>query len=155
MGTHQGVIETIARGLLIRQGRVLLCRNRKHGYAFLPGGHIEFGETARLALERELMEETGLASKAGPLLLASEHRFTASGKTHHEINLVFRVEHLGAPPSTAKAEPVPTLEEQIEFVWVDLAEIPETDVRPGEVKAWLISGGAVDSEHGPMLTGFE
>ena len=56
-------IEIIARGALICSRRLLLCRNRKHGHVFLPGGHVEFGEPARAALEREMREETGYLPK--------------------------------------------------------------------------------------------
>jgi 8-oxo-dGTP pyrophosphatase MutT (NUDIX family) len=42
-------------------------------YAVFPGGHIESGETARQAAERELHEETTLVAKAGELLWVGSH----------------------------------------------------------------------------------
>ena len=52
------------------QGRVLLIR-RGHppsaGRWTVPGGRVERGETLRQALERELLSETGLTAKPGPL----------------------------------------------------------------------------------------
>src|SRR5262249_44925533 len=46
MSSGKPHIEVIARGV-IRRGRfVLACRNVKKGYVYLPGGHVEFGETA-------------------------------------------------------------------------------------------------------------
>ncbi len=54
-------IEVIARGLCIRDGKVLLCRHIKQAYNYLPGGHVEFGESATDALAREMMEEAGVA----------------------------------------------------------------------------------------------
>ena len=154
--------EFIARGLLIHQGRVLMCKNIKHGYCFLPGGHIEYGERAHEALIREIKEETGLESSTGPLLLTSEHRFHDGKREHHELNVVFHVEHIGESkhaPSDLNGESrapdtVLSIEDHIEFVWIDLAQLPETDVRPNEVKAWLMSGGATSPEHGPWISGF-
>ena len=33
----EGVIETLARGVCLMDGRILLCRNRKVGNVYLPG----------------------------------------------------------------------------------------------------------------------
>ena len=45
-------------------GKVLLVRRAKPplGLWSLPGGHVEFGETALAAAERELMEEAGITA---------------------------------------------------------------------------------------------
>jgi len=145
-------IEIIARGVLINQARVLMCRNKKHGYFYLPGGHVEFGERAQDALLREMLEETGLAATAGPLLLTSEQFFDDGRKVHHEINLVFHMEQLG--PSAAAPETVPSMEDSIDFAWVELAQLQEADVRPEEIRAWLMSGGVLDAGEGAWLSGF-
>jgi len=139
-----------------------MCQNIKHGYCFLPGGHIEFGERAHEALIREIKEETGLESSAGPLLLTSEHQFNDGKRIHHELNVVFHVEHIGEsknPPNSSDSQgrapkSVPSIEDHIEFVWIDLAQVSESDIRPSEIKAWLMSGGATNSEHGPWISGF-
>src|SRR5207244_2488189 len=85
-------IEFIARGLCIRNERVLLCKSIKDNYLYLPGGHVDFGESAPTALAREFMEETGTAVQVGPLALIHEHLFRQSGRLRHELNLVFHVE---------------------------------------------------------------
>jgi len=146
-------IEVIARGLFIHENRVLLCRNNKHGYHYLPGGHVEFTERATESLQRELIEECSLESQIGPLLLTSEHVFRTKKKIHHEINMVFHVEHIG-PPNELQTEVVSN-EPGIGFDWVDLAAITEIDLRPIEIQAWLASDGGVSPETGPMLTGIE
>ena len=46
-------------GLLIRDNRVLVQRERYGSEYALPGGHVGFGETSRQALIREYKEETG------------------------------------------------------------------------------------------------
>src|SRR5262249_814619 len=43
-------IEVIARGLLRDRSQILVCQSLKHGYCYLPGGHVEFGEPAAVAL---------------------------------------------------------------------------------------------------------
>ena len=143
-------IEIIARGLLTHQGRVLLCQNRKVGYYYLPGGHVEFGEPARYALKREMIEECGQSVEVGALLISSEQVFQGPKRTHHEINLVFHMEQMdgkATPPDS-----VSSLEDQIGFDWVELAQLHETDFRPDELKAWLMSGGGVHAAHGPLVS---
>ncbi|MBU0508592.1 NUDIX hydrolase [bacterium] len=55
--------------VLIREGRVLLIRRGAppEGWA-LPGGFIDYGESAEAAARRELSEETGLRATALSLL---------------------------------------------------------------------------------------
>jgi 8-oxo-dGTP diphosphatase len=143
-------IETIARGLIRSGSRVLLCQSRKHGYHYLPGGHIEFGEPARTALARELLEECGLESRIGPLLLTEEQIFTQKSKNRHEITLIFRVDQLGPNPA-AMPDEVASTEDHIAFVWVDLAAATDLVIYPESTKAWLASGGIVHTETGPFL----
>ena len=144
--------EIIARGLLIQHGQVLLCQNRKHGYTFLPGGHVEFAESAADALKREMLEESNEPVRVGRLLLTHEEAFRGPKRTHHEVNLVFHMEH--DKPSTASPAPIVSVEDQIAFIWVDLAELIDIDLRPESMKAWLMSGGGVDPETGPLLSAF-
>ncbi len=53
------------------------------------GGGIEFGERASRTLEREFLEEYGLAITVGRHLGALENLFTYAGQPGHEIVLVF------------------------------------------------------------------
>jgi 8-oxo-dGTP diphosphatase len=48
-----------------RNGKVLLIQRAKPpvGLWSLPGGHVEFGETAVMASARELLEETGVTAE--------------------------------------------------------------------------------------------
>jgi 8-oxo-dGTP diphosphatase len=152
MGHSERHIEVIARALLRHGGSILACRNIAGGYYFLPGGHVEFGEPAATAAQRELQEEAGLKVRARDCLLINEGTFQADGKRHHEINLVFHVEQAGdlwdpdAPPPEIKSR-----ESHIEFEWLDLASLTDLDLRPEPIRAWLVSGGVADSG-GPRCT---
>ncbi len=126
-------IELIVRGLARNGSRILFCRSERGGYLYLPGGHVEFGESASRALRREFMEESGVDAAVGPLAMVCEVVFHQDSRTRHEVNLVFHVEL--AHPTVASIEP------GISFDWLDLAAVPGADVRPEAIKAWLISGG--------------
>lgn len=133
MSTPPGAIEIIARVVALRGDRVLLCRDTRHSYSYLPGGHVEFDEPAAAACEREFLEETGMAVVAGQLLLVAECRFIQEGRQRHEINLVFHVEHRdGKWP-----EAVPSREKNIEFLWAPRRELRTLDFRPRSIGEWL------------------
>jgi ADP-ribose pyrophosphatase YjhB (NUDIX family) len=66
-------IEIVVRGVVARGGRVLLNRCKGTCNAFLPGGHIRFGESARAALGREIREELGVVVNVKDFLGGVEH----------------------------------------------------------------------------------
>lgn len=127
-------IEFISRALITRGSQILLCRNLAAGYHFLPGGHVEFGESAAAAVIRELREEGDLDAHAEDCLFVHENTFEVKGKRHHEVNVVFHVKLLDEEP------PITSIEPKIALEWVDLATLHEIDLRPAAMKAWLISG---------------
>lgn len=168
-GGGRGDVELIARGVLLHAGHVLLCRNLKHGYLYLPGGHVEFGESARGALEREFLEECGLRVRARSCVALAEQRFEQGGKARHELNMVFEVAPAADHTATARlfhVEPAPargaratslpkvrSLEPDIGFEWTDLAALASADLRPALLRAWLMSGGMHDPPTAAWLEG--
>ena len=120
-------IETIARGICIADGKLLVCRSKGGATSYLPGGHIEFGETGREALRREMLEETGLESNAGDFRGVVESRFMQHGKPHAEINLVYSLE---IPSLGGIAAEVAAKEPWIEFAWVPMDALDEAALLP-------------------------
>ena len=116
-------IESIARGVAIADGKILLCRAKGGKTSYLPGGHIEFGETGREALEREIREELGVVAKTGRFLGVVENSFLQHEKPHSEINLVYEL--LFTSPVEAKA-----VEDWIEFEWVKLEDLDSAKILP-------------------------
>lgn len=77
--------------IIIRDGYVLLMRMAADDFWFVPGGRVEAGETAALALERELNEELGVKGQVGRLLWANENFFRMKQLPQHELGLYFQV----------------------------------------------------------------
>ena len=118
-------IEIIARGVCVQDGKILLCKAKGGATTYLPGGHIEFGETGRQALVREVKEEMGVDAETGAFLGVVENAFEQHGKPHAEINLVYE---LKVPPTTSAR----ACEDWIEFEWRDLARLD--DLLPTEFR---------------------
>ncbi|MCU4369096.1 NUDIX hydrolase [Acinetobacter courvalinii] len=67
----------------------------KDEYFFRPiGGGIEFGETSRQAVEREVLEEIQLQICKTKLLGVLENLFTFDGQQGHEIVFVYEAEFI-------------------------------------------------------------
>ena len=87
--------------LITAEGQVLLSllnRGPNRGKWALIGGGIEFGESPKDALLREIKEEAGIEIQVDPVLLevsSHQHRFTepdGSFKDMHFIGIIHRVE---------------------------------------------------------------
>ena len=122
-------IETIARGVCVRDGRILLCRAKGGSTTYLPGGHIEFGETGRKALVREMAEETGLEVETGRFMGVVENSFLQHGKPHAEINLVYEMTLVDADAAVSAKE------DWIEFLWCPLSELEGARLLPADFNA--------------------
>ncbi len=134
-------VEVIARGVCVVGGQLLLCHGKKAALTYLPGGHIEFRETARQALVREIKEEMGRDAEAGRFLGCCEHAFVQKGSPHAEINLVFELVIPGLKPGS----PVAAAEEWIGFQWQPLEDLNEANLEPAPLRkligAWLKQPG--------------
>ncbi len=60
------------KGVVVRDGRVLLLRNERDEWE-LPGGKLDIDEDPRTCLVREIAEEVGWSVTAGPILDAWQY----------------------------------------------------------------------------------
>lgn len=70
-----GYFRPSAYGIVIHEGKIVLLHNRNSPKLSLPGGGVELGETNQEAVERELMEETGLQVCVNQLLTHDQDFF--------------------------------------------------------------------------------
>lgn len=138
----QKAIEILSRGACVKGGRLLLCRNRKHGNVYLPGGHVDWGEDSRAALAREWEEELGVPCKVGRFLGVVEQKYKARDGKCCEVSLVFEVRCAAVSP---QKDP-PSAEPHLAFEWVDLKKLNTSGLLPAalvkHLPAWLAKAGA-------------
>ncbi len=127
-------IHLISRGLLLRGDDVILCRVKDAKWFFLPGGHIEDGESAKQALLRELQEEIGDADyNINSFIGVCENIFSLEKNVfQHEINIIFAVD---VPEKTS----LETKEDHIEFVNIPQKDLLEYKILPTTLKEGVIN----------------
>lgn len=78
--------------VIVYDGRALIVQRAgepRKGEWTVPGGVLEIGETLRSGVEREVLEETGLVVKAGPVVDVFENIWPdADGRTQFHYVLV-------------------------------------------------------------------
>ena len=128
-----------AAAVIIEDGYALLHRLEGDLIWALPGGRVEPGEPAALAVVREMLEETGEHIECGELLYVVENFFEHKGTPQHEVGLYFRsvlrresrlrdktVSHRGTEGGKA-----------LEFHWFQLAELESVNLHPAFLRSAL------------------
>ncbi|MDQ1284411.1 MAG: 8-oxo-dGTP diphosphatase [Patescibacteria group bacterium] len=119
-------IEVIARGIILNDGKILLCKVKTKDNWFFPGGHLEAGETVREALKRELVEEINVEAVSAEFIGINENKFFFEGEEHQEINVMFKTE--------IKDCEVKCCEDHLEFSWFDLNNLEGMLILPEGLK---------------------
>jgi 8-oxo-dGTP pyrophosphatase MutT (NUDIX family) len=72
VGYQQQLFPVSVKGVVIRDGRILLLRNERDEWE-LPGGKLELGEDPASCVAREITEEVGWPVTTGPILDAWQY----------------------------------------------------------------------------------
>ena len=133
-------IEIIVRGVLIKDGYLLVCRPVGKAYCYLPGGHVEFFETAQEALQREWQEELNYSCEIGSFLKVFEERFIDSNQQkHHEYTFLYQVDCLELQANLE----VKSNESFIQFEWVPLNDLQQYPLLPKSMQTFLIDSNTL------------
>ena len=130
-----GQIRIRVAGILVKDGQVLLVRHEKQGrtYWLLPGGGVEFGETAGEALVREFQEEVGLYIEVGKLVFVQD----SIPPDHHRqvLNLYFLVS------LKDKNQPIKVTKDSVlqDAAYYPLSDFPRMKINP-DIKAEILEG---------------
>ena len=106
--TNSYPMHIVAAGAFVTnsQGRVLMIKSPRYGDWEFPGGQVEVGETIPHALEREVLEETGIVVRVKSLI-----GIYSNTRKPSIVNLDFICEYISGEPKTS------TESSQVE--WVD------------------------------------
>ncbi len=140
-------IHVQARAVIIKDNHILLCKTKglEPNFYFLPGGHIEHGESARNTLLRELKEEIGFEFEIKRFLGCMEYSYDPNkmkyAKCHtHEYNFIFETSAKLLPSTNMRLQQI---EKHIEISWMILSRLDQIDFRPELLKTqiaqWLDS----------------
>ena len=128
-------------GVIIRDGHVLVCREDKDDFVYLPGGRVEFGKPSDVALEREIQEELQCVGKVGRLLFVTENFFELNGVTFHEIGKYYVADLPDDFPFVVDAPALITFDEghELKFYWVPIegAGLAEFNLLPKWIRGRL------------------
>lgn len=112
------------KGLLCRSGKILVLRTSKRKYWELPGGRMDFGETAESAFKREMEEELGFKKvELGKFINIWSFTSRRNGVDYHFIILDFVI-------STDEID-LKLSAEHTEYKWVGIKEISKLEMRAG------------------------
>lgn len=116
---------TVVAALIESEGKLLACRRRR-GDKFelkweFPGGKLQAGETPQRALERELAEELGVASRIGVEVHRNIHQYPEMNQPLELIFLAARLESLELRNLAFE-----------EIRWCEPASLPALDFLPAD-----------------------
>lgn len=123
----------IARAIIQLDDKYLLVRSIGDTNTFLPGGHIELGETAHQAIKRELLEEFGKEATVHNFVGAVEHLWPEVLRDNHEINLLFNAAVDGLDTSIVPA----ALEDHLELLWASAEALDTVNLQPYPIRKYL------------------
>jgi 1-acyl-sn-glycerol-3-phosphate acyltransferase len=129
----------VGRGIVIKDEKLLVIERNKNGeqYYTLPGGHLEDGETAKIAAEREILEETGVEAAAFREL----YKYYFKGSRAEGYQTFFVCEHKnGEPHETDAEEYTDTTRANGTYkpMWLPIKDLRQLPLKPRCIKKQLI-----------------
>lgn len=119
-------------GIFINNNKILLQSTTSDTYLFLPGGRVQYNETTKDAIKREMAEEIGINIQDSELTLIHvvENFFKHNEKDYHEILFVYLINNKDI--NGKELIEVIDKDEAINK-WYSIDELKYLDVRPKEI----------------------
>lgn len=143
-----GRLRVRANGILMRDDKILLVKinspTTEQPFWMPPGGGVDYGEHLRKAVEREMLEETGLTVKAEELVLVSEYL----KKPWHAVEFYFICTEENRLKAVLGDDPELLKEHQMleDIAWFTIDELQNIEFKPDELPkiAEQLSQGAIN-----------
>lgn len=131
MNKYNNTIELIVRLIIKKENNILLCINKKNNYRFLPGGHVEFGDSIEKTIYKEMEEELGwkpevISNLSFQSYFEQIYIHQGDSTKHHELNMIFKAEINSSATIQAK-------EDHIDFEWVEIEKIDSINIKPKDI----------------------
>lgn len=107
------------------------ARDPRRGKLGLPGGFIDFNETAEAALQRETREEVGIAVRDAKFLLSLPNRYEYRGVIYPVLDLFFTAQAVEPDRATP-------LDEVSELLWLQPEAVALDDIAFVSVREALV-----------------
>ena len=123
-----------AAAIIIEKGCVLFATNESEKYYYSIGGGVHFGETMEDAVQREVLEETGVPYEIDRLAFVHENFFSRNdgmfkGLTCHEITFYFLMKSRGTQKLNSNSFTLDgTLKEHM--CWLPIDQLSSFDAYP-------------------------
>lgn len=122
-------------GVLVRNNKILVQRDKNGNEYALPGGHIKIGETLESGLIREYREEIGVDINIKRLLWSEECFWEYKGKQAHNIAFYFLIEECEGFEIPDNGEFISHKDNcSIVIGWVNIGEIHKMTIYPDFLK---------------------
>lgn len=131
----EGKVRVRVCGIMVRDSEMLLVNikspTREKAFWMPPGGGVEFGESLEEALEREMLEETGLRISSNRLIYISEY---LKGDWH-AIEFYFFCNDHGGEAKLGNDPELGETEQMIkELGWFSIEDVTKATIYPGFIK---------------------
>lgn len=130
-----------AAALIKNDGKVLVHHVIGAPYVTLPGGRVTTGEDSITTLKREIKEEMDIDVEHVRSVATIENFFNEQNKgLYHELLMVHEMVFSNYEDYAKEIIPIEERKKgKLEFLWLDRRELEETQVRPVELKNFIIN----------------
>ena len=114
-----------AAAIIVEDGCILMAQNDRDDYLYSVGGAVKMCESAEAAVQREVLEETGMEYEIDRLVFIHENFFEGEGSIHalhcHEVAFYFLMKSRGIKELRGHSTTSDGVEERM--VWIPLEDL--------------------------------